>query len=323
MTSYPYLSLNKVTINPAIAKRLPPQLAYYYLAFPLAEDDEGLTMVMAYPAQHTTRSVLETFLGTPIVPVQSSVQEIRAALNLLWAEENPNTDFRLIVWSEADQQAASVIQTAHLVGEAISPAAICIDATRHSLETVLAIARQERYHLTVIGRTHPKEIARLIAASATPILFVFDAISTLKDILFVLRGHSPDESALNWLIPMARSQSSQVTLLSVAPPVKIGTSRTRILSGLAPLLTAENAAGEHIAACSQQLVAGHVDGKLRLRQGTPEQEIAAEVTTNTYDLIVIAAEAHGDFVQRVLNMIEEAQPHSKKNLMLVMKPIQL
>jgi hypothetical protein len=63
-----------------------------------------------------------------------------------------------------------------------------------------------------------------------------------------------------------------------------------------------------------------VQGELRLRQGMLEQRIGAEVAQGSYDLITIAAEAHGDFVQRVLGEIERQAPDNRQPV-LVIKPI--
>lgn len=320
MTQYPYLSLSQVSIDPQIARQLPRQLAYYYLALPLAQDEDKLTVVMAYPGNRASVTFLETYLQTRLVPVRGDIDEIRATLALLWPEEGEPTDLRILGWSADSQNAQRVMDTALQVGNAISKQAIYADASQTSLETVLSLARQEHYHLTVVDVQAPADVERILRESATPVLLVQDgAPLNLHQVLLVLRGHSPDESALDWIIPMSQSTSAQTTLLAVAPPVEIGNSRTRIVRGLAPLLMAKTPLGQHISDCCQRLTASHVMGILRLRQGLAEQEIAQEFVQDPYDLMVIAAEARGDFIQRVLAEIEKRSP-IRFNPILVMKP---
>jgi hypothetical protein len=59
---------------------------------------------------------------------------------------------------------------------------------------------------------------------------------------------------------------------------------------------------------------------LKLRQGEPEVEIAGEVAQGSYDLVTIAAEAHGDFVQRVLVQIDRLAASGQQPV-LVIKPL--
>ena len=154
-------------------------------------------------------------------------------------------------------------------------------------------------------------------------LLVRGAGLALRHILLVLRGHSPDESVLDWVIPLVHTTNARVTLLTVAPTVATVRSHSRgprMPHGLAALLTPDEGPGEHIATCVRRLAEAGVQGDLRLRQGMPEQQIGAEVAGSRYDLITIAAEAHGDFVQRALGEIER-QASDNRQPVLVIKPI--
>jgi len=136
----------------------------------------------------------------------------------------------------------------------------------------------------------------------------------------VLRGHSPDDSALNWLIPLGKAVEASITLLAVMPSILPAYARgMEKLQGLAVLLSDDNEAGEHVSGCVRLVREAGISGFLRLRQGALEMEIADEVAGGDYDLIAVAAEAHGEFVQQVLLELEHRKLHEGRPV-LVFKP---
>lgn len=318
MSDYPFLSLHRVTIDPALARQLPRRLAYYYLALPLARDDDELTLVMAHPDNRASVAVLQAVLGGRIVPVQGSAREIRTALDQVWPEKLDPEAQPVLCWGG---HLALVRATAETIAQAFSAGLTCLDTRQSSLDTVLTVAREGQYGLTVIDAPQGEQLSRVLRQSSTPVLLVRGAALMLRRILLVLRGHSPDESVLDWVIPLAQSRQALVTLLTVAPgPGKRSQRSARLPHGLAALLTDDSGPGEHIAACTRRLNEVGVRGVLKLRQGVLEQQIAAEVAAEHYDLITLAAEAHGDVVQRVLSEIERQLPENHQPI-LVIKPL--
>ncbi|HVO71875.1 MAG TPA: hypothetical protein VMT24_17625, partial [Aggregatilineaceae bacterium] len=99
MGDYPFLSLSRVTVDPATARQLPRRLAYYYLALPLARDDDQLTLVMAHPDNQAAVAVLQAVLGERIVPIQGSARELRAALDTVWSGAAESEALHILCWS--------------------------------------------------------------------------------------------------------------------------------------------------------------------------------------------------------------------------------
>lgn len=323
MSDYPFLSLSRVTVDPELARQLPRRLAYYYLALPLARDDDQLTLVMAHPDNQAAVTVLQAVLGGVIVPVQGSAREIRASLDLVWSEKADAEKQHILCWGKSPERAALVADVTRLVAQAFSAETTSLDASQSTVDTVLTVAREGQYSLTVIDAPQGELLSHLLRSSSTPVLLVRGAGLELHHILLVLRGHSPDESVLDWVIPLAKANQAMVTLLTVAPTAAAGgrSSRSpRMPHGLAALLTADSGPGEHIATCARRLTEAGIQGTLSLRQGVLEEQIAAEVDLGKYDLITIAAEAHGDVVQRVLRQIERQSPDHQQPV-LVIKPI--
>jgi nucleotide-binding universal stress UspA family protein len=311
MSHYPYLSLSRISIDPALARKLPRRLAYYYQALPLAHDDDQLALVMAHPENRDAIAVLQAIMGERIVPVMGSSDEIKATLHTIWSGESDPAIARVLCWG-ASAQASAV---ADVVARALAAQITCLDARQSSLETVLTVAHQGQYNLTVIDAPQGEPLARVLRQSSTPVLLVRGALLTLRRILLVLRGHSPDESVLDWVVPLAHMGQAAVTLLTVAPTTGRGSQR-RAPQGLAGFLSAENEPGKHVMACARRLTEAGIRGQLKLRQGELEHEIAGEVAQGGYDLVTLAAEAHGDFVQRVLSQLD-----GLRQPVLVIKPL--
>ena len=197
MSEYPYLSLSAVTIDPALARQLPRRLAYYYLAIPLARDDDQLAVVMAYPDNQASVAMLQALLGMSIVPVQGSAGEIRAALNRLWAGEDDSGAVRVLCWTAAGDTSSQAAAIADLVARALAAETTVLDAGQTSLETAQTVAREGQYSLTVIDAPQGETLA-LSAGIVHPGAPARGAPPVLDHILLVLRGHSPDESVLDW-----------------------------------------------------------------------------------------------------------------------------
>ena len=322
MSDYPYLSLQHIAVDPELARTLPRRLAYYYLALPLACDDEQMTLVMAHPENRATIAVLEAALGTRVIPVQGSSEEIRAALNMIWSNEASSQATRILCWRAAPERVAVTAAMAEVFARARSAQTIYLDAHQNDLETALALAREERYSLTVIDAPSDETIAHALRRSSTPVLFLRGNSFSLRRILLALRGHSPDGPVLDWIIPVALAEQAAVTLLTVSPAAPEARLRSSAGApyGLANLLSADSEPGQHIMSCTQRLAAAGIKGQLKLCQGSPEQAIASEASQGEYDLIALAAEAHGNFVQRVLSQIE-ALPANNQQSILVIKPI--
>jgi nucleotide-binding universal stress UspA family protein len=321
MSDFPYLSLSRIAVDPTLARTLPRRLAFYYQALPLARDDDELTLVMAHPENQAAVAVLQAVLGEHIVPVQGAGDEIKATLGSIWAGETGPGASRVLAWGASPENAAQAAAVADMVAPAFRAQVTCLDASQSSLDTVLTVAREGQYSLTVIDAPQGEPLSRVLRQSSTPVLLVRGARLNLCNILLVLRGHSPDDSVLDWIIPLAQMGCAAVTLLTVTPTGARGLSTgTRMPNGLVGLLSAEQETNRHVMACAQRLTAAGIRGQLTLRQGEPEHEIALEVAQGGYDLVTIAAEAHGDFVQRVLCRIDGLAADGQLPV-LVIKPL--
>lgn len=282
----PLLNLTQIAVDPALAGRLPYQMALYYLALPLAQEDNQASLVMAHPENQTALMRLRDLLGVEIVPVRAAAGAIRDSIHRLYLPVAP-----------AGEDAPAVAEPI--------PAGAGSD-----LETLLAGAAQNHYRITVASRRQ-EGLETLLREAARPVLLVGQPDRSLRKILLVIRGYSSDEYAIRWMIPLLRQLDTEIILLPLVDPVSNRCCRR---------FDAADPLWAHARECLQICQTGGIRATLRLRQGDPLAQIADEITEGLPDLLVIAAEGYGEFVGKVLAEVDRRPRHDPCTV-LVMKPI--
>jgi nucleotide-binding universal stress UspA family protein len=290
---FPHLSILDIPIDPAVARQLPRGLAEYYVALPVGRDQERLTVAMARPCDRKPIALLESLLGTAIVPVQAAAPEVRAAIKQVWQEEEATPAQILCcdgIPALAERFAASL--HAELV-------------TMHDGDA-LAAAQHGNFLLTVTPPGSPDNMARWVRTVPGALLFTDNGERPVRQVLVVLRGHSPDEQALRFVLPLAQEQRAAITLLGIGD-----NANSRLTRWLLP----GEQIREQVYACATLLRQAGLNGSLKLREGEPASRIALELADTAYDLLVMAAEAHGDAVSVLLSALQAAPPP-----ILILKP---
>jgi len=309
----PTITLSQITLDTELIQRLPRKLAYYHLALPLAADDEQISVAMAYPDNRLVLDLLTRVLGAPIVPVHCSAAEIRAALDQTWqsvTEAPPHW----LSWGDSELAADRAWDATKQLSQLFS--ASTTDLRHNEPGTMIRLTQQDNYHFIVVSDPPSATIVELVRGAATPLLLLRgDLHLPFKSVLLSLRGHSPDLSALDWVIPLATAGQAETTVLAVTAAPQPG--QRRPVHSLAVLLDPENAAAQHITECTGRLFEAGLRGYTKFCQGEPVEQIATEFQKGRYDLLVVISEAHGDFVQSVLMAI---QNHPAPHAILVVKP---
>lgn len=310
---HPQIELSKITLNEALAKRLPRQIAYYHLAIPIAQDDEAITVVMAHADNPNAIRLLTAVLETKIVPVQGQAQEIIQTLQKIWPEADHDQPPQVSVWSDTPEKIAWGQQYA--VGMFTLPAQqITILQSATNAHSGLSPLPQKGESQIMVTHMPQQADLKLVLGPDYPSLLLFSGPpQPLRRILVILRGHAPDFNVLHGILS-AVQQNTTVTLLMVAS----ASANAYIKSQLTDFIQPDTVISDHLAACTHYLWRQGVQGSLRLRQGTPEVEIAHEVHQNSYDLVAIATEAYGDFVHRVMECVDTDA--SFKGAIFVVKP---
>jgi hypothetical protein len=307
---FPFLSLEDVDLDAELAQRLPRRLAYYHLALPLAQDADGITVVMAHPENQQVVRVLEAALNERIIPVRSFAETIRQRLDQVWENPHKFGMLRVLKWAgTADDLARSAAQVEMMLA-----------AFGREVQIEEQISRQGEFSPAsspptadlVIAALSGKHIPENLFRTQASVLILQDtATAASHAILHTLRGHMPDYRVLDWLVPLAQHLQAEVTLLMGVD----GDLRKPLVSDLTSILAAQDKRHTHLLECRRMLTDSGIVGCLKLRQHTLLGAIQDELEASSYDLVAMAAEAYGDFAFQVWELIR-----SKTAAFLLIKP---
>jgi hypothetical protein len=321
MTHRPHFSLHDFEIDTELVRQLPRKLAYYHLVLPLSAEGSELSLAMAEPDNQPLIETLQDLLRAAIVPVQSDADEIRAVLDRVW-KYVPTPAPQLLTWSETPEHARHTAQVAQSLQSSF-PARI-LDLQHEDMDSMLRYTRNDSSLLAVIGVTDAQDSETLIRQTASPLLLMlgrqgrFAPESYFRRIMLALRGHAPDLSALDWVIPLVHGYGGTLSLLAVtAPPRRIGSGAMRVQHSLAAFLDPAREPSQHLSDCTRRLTGAGIRGYLKLCQGDPFQQIKTEFIGGQYSLLVLVSEARGDFVSGVLDTIRD---HASPHAVLIVKP---
>src|SRR5688500_11986363 len=101
----PFLDLSHIAIDPTLVQHLPPGLARFYEALPVAREGDSVTVAMSHPENVTALAVLTQLFHAEIVPIRTDGAAVRAALQQLYAREQVQPQ-GLLAWLPAATQPA-------------------------------------------------------------------------------------------------------------------------------------------------------------------------------------------------------------------------
>ena len=312
MRAYPMLNMNDITPDPELVGQLPPALALYYLALPLAREVGQVSVALAHPENTTALAILSRLLGGAVVPVRGAAGAIRAIL--LSQQTVPAQPVAAILgWSPEPGWTPAVTAWTQLLAAALATSASVREPTQPTPNADLVAAAEERYRLMVLGLLPDASPAAILSRAAGPLLFVrSQEFRALRRILVALRGFSSDETMLEWVTALAQHTGASVTLLPLF-------SNVSPFGRLEPMLDGDSLTQAALGGYLRRFQAGETRTNLKLRQGSPLRQIADEYGQGDYDLLVIAAEGVGEFVSRVLAEIHQ-QAHGDHRPVLILKP---
>ncbi len=215
-----------------------------------------------------------------------------------------------MAWSADPDLSGAVRQLANTISQGLDIPSANLPAPALNLERVLAAARQGQAVLTVLN-IPAGQTPYLLTQSATPMLLVRGPHLPLKRILMVWRGFSSDNGLINWMIPFAHRLNCRINVMPLTEPSP---------RGLPDLLSAHGPAKQHLEECLHLLEAKGIQSNLKFRQGQPEEQIVNELADHDYDLLAIAAEGQGEFVNRVLTALETQNVHSGRPIFILKPP---
>jgi nucleotide-binding universal stress UspA family protein len=300
-----YLSLDKLSANPRLARRLPLDLARRFHALPVAEQDGRVTVAMADPDDREARQAVITALGSASCMVRADPSTIDTMLSKAW--ESKTRDLLLVgVWAFPDPVAAELSGYAQNVGDLLGMQASHLN-TVGQIRTLTGENASSEYGMVIFGQADHPIIRRLLAQKAASedtgcpqpgwttaepfaLLVAEEPRWPIRNILLILWGEASDEAAVDWVLRLGRASGSAVTALAIVPPVPAMYGRRPGLSqGLPTLLSSNTSMGRQMSQVARHLVEWEIKGTLRLREGAPDWQIRREMVEGDYDLIALAA----------------------------------
>jgi hypothetical protein len=312
MAPYLQLDLNSFIIDVQLALRVPYTLSRYYLALPIGQDNGSVSVAMAYPDNVKARQVLSHLLHAKVVPVFTPAESLLPVLKRIYSPEN-REQHAILAWYEQPEWETPVKKAATMLSDTYQAKITTLTAPDFSLDEVLSLAALSPYEVVVLPAPSKPMLSTVLNQAAKSLFFVRGEQQMIKRILVVMRGFASDERALAWLTPFAWCRQATVTLM----PLTNGSGL-----GLSQYDHRESLAGSHLHRCLQQLQTEGITVNLKYRRGNAIQQVVEEVTGNTYDLLVLAAEAEGDFVSQVITAVNQHNAHYNRPI-FVLKPPEL
>lgn len=310
MTLYFDLNSYSDSADRDLLKRIPRRLASYYLAFPLAEEGGRVTVVTAHPDNTAALWVLRRLLEADIVPVSSSELAIQEAIARVYAAEAPDTP-TIVAWADDPDWIEAVHAVAAMFGRVMGQPVTTIDGAL-PVDERLHVADGAECSLLVTNASTAAARLQALRRSPAPVLLVRGQAAPVRKMLVVLRGYGSDHQTVSQALPFLAHEGATATVLPLT-----GSSHWRLddlLAGYAPVRA-------HLQSCLNDLARANVDVSLKLRQGEPADQVIAELAANEYDLLVIAAEARGDFVLNVLSRVDAAGVLPNQPILIIKPPV--
>lgn len=309
MACFPELDPNLVKPDPDLARRVPYDLAMYYLALPLAQENGSVSVAMAHPENEAARATLHDLLRAKIVPLRGQSDTIRTAIKQVHQAKSP-VSARILTWSANPDLAPVVRQTAVMVGNCLPTIVPVFDAGQVTLATVLSAAGAARPALTIIAPPPDQPVETLLRVASAPLVLIRGPFRSPRQVLVVVRGFASDDLLLELAAPVLRKVATRVVLLPLYD---------ESAPALDQFLCADGPARQHLDGLLQRLDKEHIDAALRVRSGDPVSQVVTELRQGDYDLLVIAAEASGQFVARVLKAADRDKTHTDRPV-FILKP---
>jgi hypothetical protein len=291
-------------------KRVDRQVAGYFLAGPIAGEDNCVTVATAYPDNAAALRVLERLLRAAVVPVSSPETDVRAAIARIYPE-SAATARAILAWCEDPAWYPAVSAAAEAFGRSMGQEVHTLDSATPLAEVIDASGRGD-YGLLVVHATDDATMRTIVQQSAVSLLLVRGEFAPINHILVALRGFGSDHKTLESVLPLLARERAGATVLPLARSAT---------SPLSELLAVDAPIRRHLREFLNELERYDVDVDVRFSQGDPLTQIAGEVRDGRHDLLVIAAEAEGAFVSEALSRIEREGLWPGRPVLVVRPPV--
>jgi hypothetical protein len=280
-----HLALDDPTLVPALARRLPPNLAFRYHALPVAEDKGTITVAMADPDDAAAREAIAAALGARPYVVRGAPERIDVLLAEIW----PEVAHPALHWLVCAPAGSAQAYVQYIGG--------LLDSRPDTLASAGDLIEQARpgYELILLWEPDLDQIEQVLSntrdASCPALLAVRHPRLLLRKVLLIVGGEASENISVRWTVRLARPSIAAVTVLAVAPAIpRINHGAIHMERGMPALLATDTALGRQMRRVARRLQNWGIDGRLRLREGSLDQQVRLEMAAEDYDMIIAAAE---------------------------------
>ena len=141
----------------------------------------------------------------------------------------------------------------------------------------------------------------IIELLVRPVLVVPVPRAEIRRILICSGGATYIEAAIKLVIGLARDLSATVTLLTVLPEASVMIAeRVEPEVDVATLLASNSVLGHNLRSEKEMIEAAGIPAEVRLRSGLVDAEIATEIESGDYDLVVLGSKPSRDVFSEYL-----------------------
>jgi hypothetical protein len=171
MTLYFDLNAFLKSADGALLERVDRRVAGYYLAVPLAGEDDRVTVATAYPDNAAALRVLERLLDAAVVPVSSPEVAVREAIARIYPESAGGaTAPAILAWCADPAWRPAVMATAAAFGRALDQDIHTLAGA--ALPEVIAACAGGNFSLLVVHPADEETMSRLVRLSPVSLLLV-------------------------------------------------------------------------------------------------------------------------------------------------------
>jgi hypothetical protein len=298
------------TTDGELLKRVDRRVAGYYLAVPIAGEDNCVTVATAYPDNAAALRVLERLLHAAVVPVSSAETDVRQVIARIYPETAVAAR-AILAWCDDPVWLPAVTTAAEVFGQALAHDVHTLDCATPLTEVIDTASRGD-YALLVVHAADEATMKRIVRQSAVSLLLVRGEFAPINHILVALRGFGSDHKTLESVRPFLARELAGATVLPLARSAG---------SSLSDLLAVDTPIRRHLREFLNELERYDVNVDVRFSQGDPLTQIVGEVRDGRHDLLVIAAEAEGAFVGQALSRIEREGLWPGRPVLVVRPPV--
>lgn len=291
------LRVKTLQTNPAMMRLLPPEIARQHHALPISMDGQRITLAMAHPEDETACRVVTAAIGTPACIVQAELHEIDRMIDEIW----PNPGLQIVAWNPAPQNAAVIQPFARSLTEGLNARLLTFDLPwnqRDSVEVLIAEVNKLQPALLITHNPQPEGLRRvfqpgstqkLVEGLAASLLFLRDPHWPMTDLLLVVQdGSDRTDPALEWTIRLGKACQACITVLPLLPPVPRLYGRF-LQHNLPALLDANDPLGNKLRWIAHQLAEEGLEGRIKLGEGYPRDQIQEALQASDPGLVLVAA----------------------------------